>query len=120
MDPCGVPTLGFLHTAESHVATFDGLVSDVDPDCMPLRSVRPDLLEGARLDGLDNTAVGEDLHAALAALGDRGAHVVVCTCSTLGGLSEQRAPEARPLVLRVDRPKVSVASSCCRRSSAPR
>jgi hypothetical protein len=109
-----------LHTAESHVATFDALVSDVDPDCVPLRSVRPDLLERARLGGLDNTAGGEDPHAALAALGDHGAHVVVCTCSALGGLSQQRAPEARRLALRVDRPKVSVASSCCRRSSAPR
>lgn len=99
-----MPTIGFLHTAESHVATFGALVSDLDPACATLHAVRPDLLERARLHGLEDEALVEDLRAALRTLGDRGARVVICTCSTLGGLSAQYSADARPVVLRVDRP----------------
>ncbi len=90
--------VGFLHTAEVHVATFDALVGDA---AETVHVVEPDLLERARREGPTPT-VASGVRAALAELAGAGADVVVCTCSTLGPLAE--AADVSVRVLRVDRP----------------
>lgn len=101
--------VGFLHTAESHVETFGALVSDLDPARLHVHVVRPDLLERARLQGLHDETLGDELRGALRDLGERDARVVICTCSTLGGVSEQHGFDAGLDVLRVDRPMAELA-----------
>jgi hypothetical protein len=108
-DPCAVSAIGFLHTAESHVERFGALVRDLDPARVHVHVVRPDLLERARLDGLDDETLGHELRGALRDLGERDARVVICTCSTLGGVSEQHGFDAGIDVLRVDRPMAELA-----------
>ncbi len=101
--------IGLLHTAESHVATFGALVSGLDSARVHVHAVRPDLLERARVHGLDDETLGDGIRGALRNLADRDARVVICTCSTLGGVSEQCASEAGVHVLRVDRPMAELA-----------
>jgi hypothetical protein len=104
-----VSAIGFLHTAESHVETFGALVSGLDSARVHVHAVRPDLLERARVHGLDDETLGDGIRGALRDLVDRDARVIVCTCSTLGGVSEQCASEAGVHVLRVDRPMAELA-----------
>lgn len=91
--------VGFLHTAEVHVGTFDALVGAA---ATTVHVVEPVLLERARRDG-PTRDVESGVRAALAGLAEAGAVVVVCTCSTLGPLAEGAAGLPVP-VLRVDRP----------------
>lgn len=96
-------TIGFLHTSPVHVPTFDGLVRDADATATTVHEVQDELLDRARHEG-----PGERLEQAtllaLEALVDRGADVVVCTCSTLGAIAEGVGSHSRLPVLRVDRP----------------
>ncbi|MDG6103181.1 hypothetical protein Daura_16885 [Dactylosporangium aurantiacum] len=101
-----MPIIGFLHTAEVHVATFRDLLADLAPGAADVHAVDETLLADARAHG-----VGADVRARLAAhvqaLADAGARVVVCTCSTLSGHAETLA--AAVPVLRVDRPMAQAA-----------
>lgn len=97
-----MPTIGFLHTALVHVATFDHLLAAADPGAASVHAVVPDLLAAARVDGPN--AVAEGVRAELARLVQQGADVVVCTCSTLGPLTEALASGLGVPLVRVDRP----------------
>ena len=101
--------IGFLHTAETHVATFGALVNDLEPARVHVHATRPDLLERARIHGLDDETLGDELRAALRDLVARDAQVIVCTCSTVGGVSERCGLDAGIEVLRVDRPMAELA-----------
>jgi hypothetical protein len=92
-----VSVIGFLHTADVHVATFRGLVAELAPGWRDRHVVDPRLLADARA-GLP---VEAQVRARLAELA--GVDVIVCTCSTIG-------PEAeRAGVLRGDRPMARAA-----------
>ncbi|MGA2454401.1 MAG: hypothetical protein ABSG93_12865 [Solirubrobacteraceae bacterium] len=108
-DSCVVSVIGFLHTAESHVETFGALVEDVDATRGHVHAVRPDLLDQARLHGTDDQSLSDQLSAAISDLTDREASVVICTCSTLGGVAERCAAGGGVNVLRVDRPMAEIA-----------
>lgn len=95
--------VGFLHTAQVHVATFDALVAG---RAEVAHVVEPELLERARREGLTPT-VESGVRSVLAELASSGADVVVCTCSTLGPVAEAVAEEVP--VLRVDRPMARLA-----------
>ncbi len=98
-------TIGFLHTAEVHVPTFRDLLADLGPDVRGVHAVDAGLLADARTDGLTPglTARIEDRLAELTAA---GADLIVCTCSTIGGVAERHAGVR---VLRVDRPMAEAA-----------
>lgn len=100
----GMGAIGFLHTAQVHVATFDALTAGRGVEARHV--VEPDLLDRARRDG-PTEEIAADVRAALAALVDAGADVVVCTCSTLGPIAE--GAELSVPVLRVDRPMARAA-----------
>ena len=106
------PTVGFLHTADVHVATFDALVAAHDPGARARHAVVPDLLADARRVATDTADLARRTLAALTGLVDQGADVVVCTCSTLGPLVERLADRVRVPVLRVDRPVAREAVAC--------
>lgn len=98
--------LAFLHTSPVHVATFDALLGELGPDVPLHHEVREELLARARAEGL-SAALERELRACVERLVAEGACVVLCTCSTLGGLAERL--EVPAVVLRVDRPMAEQA-----------
>lgn len=87
--------LGFLHTAESHVARFSALVDHHSVQHV----VRVDLLSDAA-----HRDVSQDVIAALTPLSDCDA--ILCSCSTLGPIIDALG---RDRVLRIDRPAMEMA-----------
>ncbi len=106
--------IGFLHTAEAHVATFDRVVAQADAPVETTHLVDEDLLRKARSLGVNHEAVRTAVGAALAQLVDDGAGVVVCTCSTIAAIVESAEGIGVP-VLRVDRPMAASAVASAER-----
>lgn len=104
----GMATVGFLHTAQVHVHTFDRLLAELAPGVRAVHAVAPELLADARTRGVDHD-LEERLVAGIDELVARGAGLVVCTCSTLGGDAERLAAGGAVPVVRVDRPMAEVA-----------
>lgn len=97
--------LAFLHTAEVHVETFGALCAELAPELQPLHLVRPALLEDARREGLSS-----HLRARIAAaVANADARVVVCTCSTIGGVVEEMDTDDRFTAMRIDRAMADAA-----------
>ena len=93
--------LALLHTSALHVPTFNNLLEQTGFESEPTHVVREDLLERARTNGVTPELAAE-LDAVLASL---DADLILCTCSTLGGLAEAHGEH----VLRVDRPLAAEA-----------
>jgi hypothetical protein len=110
-----MPTIGFLHTAQVHVATFDRLVAERAPDATTVHEVREDLLDSARRHGLADPVIESGIAHSVEALERRGADVIVCTCSTISGLAERAPTATHPPVLRIDRPMAASAVRDARR-----
>lgn len=91
--------IALLHTAALHETTFDRIFTDLDPSVTLHHVTRPDLLDRARIHGVD--AVRAETRALLDDLSH--ADAVLCTCSTLGPLADEAAQSA-PHILRIDRP----------------
>ena len=113
------PTIGFLHTADVHVATFDRLVAERAAGVTAIHCVRDQLLANAREHGVDDPSLQRGLAEAFSVLVADGADVIVCTCSTVGGEAERMGeanrkntaagtPRSIP-VLPVDRPMAARA-----------
>lgn len=106
--------LAFLHTARVHVETFGRLVRSLD-DAIPVRhEVQESLLADALAAGTITDGVRSATAAAVQALADDGARVIVCTCSTLGGVAES-VPVSGCVVMRIDRPMAEQAVASGRR-----
>ncbi|GIF12181.1 hypothetical protein [Actinoplanes teichomyceticus] len=90
-------TIGFLHTADVHVATFGALVAELAPGWRIRHVVDPSLLADARA----GRPVEQRVRDRLGELA--GCDVVVCTCSTIGAEAERAG------VLRGDRPMARAA-----------
>jgi Asp/Glu/hydantoin racemase len=98
-----VTTIGFLHTAEVHVATFRGLFAELAPPGLDdLHLVDSSLLADAR-----RTGSAPGLGARLEELAGAGADLIVCTCSTIGAAAEAARPGVP--VVRLDRPMAEAA-----------
>lgn len=100
-------TIGFLHTSREHSATFRDLVEELLPGADVIEVVDEIVLDQAR-------RLGERDVRVLGAVADRlaelvEAEVVVCTCSTLGGVAEQVGRAAGERVVRVDRAMIERA-----------
>lgn len=100
--PDGAGTVGFLHTAQVHVATFEALSQELMPSARTVHQVDPEALELARQDG-----TGERVRAVVAGhlseLREAGCEVILCTCSTLGEVAEGLSGDGVD-VIRIDRP----------------
>jgi hypothetical protein len=98
-----VPVLGFLHTSSVHVAPFDGLVAELAPGWTAVHVVDESLLNDARSRGEVDAEITSRVQTRFAELQASSPNVVICTCSTIGGVSEQLG------ALRVDRPMAAEA-----------
>ena len=97
-------TVAFLHSSETHVATFDALLQDTGVQVSVLHSVHPEWLERARDEGIGLVLLAA-IRGHLAELA-KSADIVVCTCSTLGPVAESMN---EPNILRVDAPMMERA-----------
>jgi hypothetical protein len=102
-----VTTIGFLHTADVHVPTFRDLLTELAPQVREVHVVDPALLADARTGGL-TAGLARRVDERLAVLAEAGADLIVCTCSTIGGLAERPAA-AGVAVVRADRPMAEAA-----------
>jgi len=113
-------SLTFLHTSPVHVATFETLVSDIDSNVNVQHHVSETLLADARQLGAESSDIIESVKQELQQLKQEGATLVVCTCSTIGGIVESMNAEDLP-AQRIDRamadtavqtgPKISVLAA---------
>lgn len=96
-------TLAFLHTAEVHVQTFGSLAREIAPELRVQHLVVEELLADARALGIDDAGLVARVHDAMRDAASDGASVVVCTCSTIGGIAEKTATGGAFAALRIDR-----------------
>jgi hypothetical protein len=80
--------IAFLHTSPVHQPTFEKLVQEAAPGLRIAHIVREDLLADAQRAGAGDVALAARIEAAMRDAGATGAKVVVCTCSTIGGVAE--------------------------------
>jgi hypothetical protein len=97
-------TLTFLHTSPVHIATFDGLLAQIDPGIPVRHVVDESLLREAREAGMITAQLRQRIADAVMEAIAQDAAVVLCTCSTIGGCAEQAGDDSNGTVLRVDRP----------------
>ncbi len=99
----------FLHTSPVHVATFDKLLAELGPDVTASHIVDESLLAYARQFGAKDSHLIARVSATVRQAAEQGAKVVLCTCSTLGGVVEQLDTQGKYLAMRVDRPMADQA-----------
>jgi len=95
--------VAFVHTSAVHVATFDRLVKAADPSARVDHVVAEPLLDEARRVGVDDPALMRRVHQTMVDAAAGGATVVVCTCSTIGGVAERTPPRPGQRFARIDR-----------------
>ncbi len=95
--------IAFLHTSPVHVPTFATLMQEVAPALRAAHVVREDLLADARRDGTEGAPLIARIEQAMADARAGGAPVVVCTCSTIGGVAEAMETAGAFKATRVDR-----------------
>jgi hypothetical protein len=105
--------LVFLHTAAMNVDAFTRLADDIAPGMAIRHVLNEDLLQTARAQGLTDS-VRASVQQAMHDAAGTGASVVVCTCSTVGGLAEG-TPADGFLPLRIDRAMADAAVRSGRR-----
>lgn len=95
-------TLAFLHTSPVHIATFARLLAQTDP-AIPVRHiVDPSLLDEARVSGTMTPQLAQRVADTVRAALQDDTAVVVRTCSTICGCTEQATQAPGAAVLRVD------------------
>jgi hypothetical protein len=103
------PVLAFVHTIDSNIAAFDALIGELAPGTPVRHALRDDLLKAA-LDAGELTAdIRRRTAEAILAEADKGAALVLCTCSTIGPGADDAARQTATTVLRIDRPMAEEA-----------
>jgi hypothetical protein len=95
--------VAFLHTSPVHVETFDRLVKAADPDLRVDHIVAEALLSDAQRVGVNDPSLIQRVRDAMNDAAASGATVVVCTCSTIGGIAERTPARAGLRFARIDR-----------------
>lgn len=104
--------LAMLHTSPVHIPVFEALRDQDHPGLELHHLVHEDLLDRAREEG--PAAVAPAVATVLTSAVAQGASVVLCTCSTIGGVAEACADGLGVPVLRVDRPMAAAAAAADR------
>jgi len=100
--------IAFLHTARVHVKTFDMLLARYAPGTSIRHDIDESLLSDANKLGL-TTAIITRTQQALTDASSTGASIVICTCSTLGGIAEAFDESLDAKIMRIDRPMADLA-----------
>jgi hypothetical protein len=108
-------SLAFLHTAKPNVAVFTDLVARLDRSVPTRHELIEDVLAGAVGSGGVTDAMRAQTEAAVLRLIAEGAPVVMCTCSTIGGVAEATRVPTGARVMRIDRPMAEAAVASGRR-----
>lgn len=95
--------IAFLHTSPVHVDTFAGLMRTYAPDCAVQHLVDEALLRDAQTLGVEDVTIVARVTQRMNEASENGACVVVCTCSTIGGIAEKVDAHGRFLPMRIDR-----------------
>lgn len=109
-----MPRLAFLHTADVHVATFEGLARSRAPGLETRHIVEAGLLADALAEGGISSSLAARIGDAVRGAA-RGADAVLCTCSTIGAVAEAAGAGLGVPVLRVDRVMAEAAAATARR-----
>ena len=107
--------LALLHTARVHVETFERIARELGQEIPIRHEVQENLLADTLKAGVITDAVRSATIEAVQALARDGAKVVVCTCSTIGGVAETAPVPNLVRVLRIDRPMAEQAVMSGRR-----
>ncbi|MFC8130851.1 aspartate/glutamate racemase family protein [Streptomyces sp. NPDC057302] len=107
------PTLALLHTSPVHVPVFEGLRDQDHPGLALRHLVHEELLARAGAEGPE--AVADAVQELLVRAVAEGADAVLCTCSTIGAVTEARAAAVGIPLVRVDRPMAAAAVAAGRR-----
>ncbi|QNP74154.1 arylsulfatase [Streptomyces roseirectus] len=99
--------LALLHTSPVHIPVFDALRDEHHPDLTLRHHVDESLLARARVEGPE--AVAPAVREALERTVGEGVDAVLCTCSSIGGVAEERGADLAVPVVRVDRPMAAAA-----------
>jgi hypothetical protein len=106
--------IAFLHTADVHIPTFQKLVESNDPSIRVRHDVNTELLSNAIRDGITEELI-KDVEEAMREAAASNAEVVVCTCSTIGGVAERTVLDEPAVSMRVDRAMADAAIDSCQR-----
>jgi hypothetical protein len=101
--------LGLIHTVSQLAPTFGELADELLPGVGTVVIADELLLKRTVRDGAVDDVTRDRLRGHVAALADFGVDAVLVTCSSVGGLVDDIAPEAAVPVLRVDRAMAELA-----------
>lgn len=101
--------LAFIHTSPVHVPTFARLVDEEAPGTSTRHRVFGQLLCDAQKTGAEAPDLVRRIQQAMTDAAAEGARVVVCTCSTIGGVAERTPTGGRFRALRIDRAMADLA-----------
>lgn len=85
------------------VETFERLMQATAPQVKVEHIVNEELLADAQRVGADDPALVKRVHGAMVEAAATGASIVVCTCSTIGGLAEKTPTQNCFAAVRIDR-----------------
>ena len=103
------PVLAFVHTIPANIETFDALVGELAPDIPVRHALHGELLKEA-LDAGELTAdIRRRTAEAVVKEAEKGAAVVLCTCSTVGPGADDAAGLTATKVMRIARPMAEAA-----------
>ncbi len=95
--------IAFLHTAQVHEPTFAGLMSSLAPDIPVCHIVDDSLLSDAMAAGEVTEDVRHRIGERLRQAAGRDVGLIICTCSTIGGVAETLDGALGIPVMRIDR-----------------
>ncbi len=100
--------LAFLHTARAHIDTFSGLIAELAPRLSVNHIVDKSLLHDALQAGEIGPELVQRIETRMREAASTGAHVVVCTCSTIGSIAENVNSD-NCVAMRIDRAMADAA-----------
>ncbi len=95
--------IAFLHTSPVHIPTFERLTREAAPNLQTTYRVHEELLTKAQSNGVADPKLIKSVHDAMHEAASTGASVVVCTCSTIGGIAETMKTGGAFIANRIDR-----------------
>jgi len=104
--------IAFLYTSPVHVDTFAALMREYAPDCRVVHRVDETLLKDAQAQGVEDPGIVARVESRMHEAAGNDAVVVVCTCSTIGGIAEKVESSGRFLPMRIDRAMADHAVEC--------